>query len=141
MNADDLAERLMLATVRIAKVVDALPETRVGKHVAGQLVRCGTSFAPNYEEARAAESRRDFRHKLGVSLKELRESHWWLKFIIRCPLLPRKRLAGLATETLELVKILSKSAATSKLSSNDPPGRTSRKAQSPNAKSPMPNAQ
>ncbi|HEV7223266.1 MAG TPA: four helix bundle protein, partial [Pirellulales bacterium] len=59
-KGEDLAERLLDFAVRAGKVADALPKSRLGRHVAGQLVRCGTSPAPNYEEARAAESRADF---------------------------------------------------------------------------------
>ena len=89
MKSVQLGERLLDFGVRIGKVVDALPDTRMGWHVAGQLVRCGTSPAPNYEEGCAAESRNDFVHKLRICLKELRESRCWLRFIINricCPL-------------------------------------------------------
>lgn len=60
MTSEELAERLINFAARIGKVDDALPDTRMGGHVAGQLVRCGTSPAPNYEEACAAEGRADF---------------------------------------------------------------------------------
>ena len=60
MTPDELSERLLDFAARIGKLVDALPDTRLGRHIAGQLVRCGTSPAPNYEEACAAESRADF---------------------------------------------------------------------------------
>ena len=78
MKPDELSERLLEFAARIGKVVDALPDTRMGRHVAGQLVRSGTSPGPNYEEGCAAESRADFIHKLSVSLKELRESRFWV---------------------------------------------------------------
>lgn len=112
MTPDDLADRLMSAAVRAGAVVDALPDTKLGRHIAGQLVRCGTSFGPNYEEGRAAESRRDFIHKLRVSLKELRETSWWLRYIVRCQLLPAERLNDLIQECEELIRILAKSIAT-----------------------------
>lgn len=67
---EDLEDRLLDFSVRVGKVVDALPDTRLGRHVAGQLVRSGTSRAPNYAEACAAESKKDFIHKLGIALKE-----------------------------------------------------------------------
>ena len=83
MTSEELAERLINFAARIGKVVDALPDTRMGRHVAGQLVRCGTSPAPNYEEACAAESRADFAHELSICLKELRESRCWIRLIIK----------------------------------------------------------
>ena len=63
LTKEELEERLLDFAMRIGKLVDALPETRLGRHVAGQLIRCGTSPAPNYAEACAAESVRDFVHK------------------------------------------------------------------------------
>ena len=81
MEKFDLEERLIRFSVNIVDIVGALPDTRVGNHVAGQLLRSGTSPAPNYGEAQSAESRRDFIHKMKISLKELRESYIWLKVI------------------------------------------------------------
>ena len=73
-RGEDLEDRLLDFAARVGKLVEALPDTRLGRHVAGQLVRSGTSPAPNYAEACAAESKKDFIHKLGIALKELRES-------------------------------------------------------------------
>src|SRR3954467_9629593 len=95
MNQNELSDRLWSFAARVGKIVDALPETRLGRHVAGQLVRCGTSAPPNYDESGAAESRDDFVHKLSVALKELRESRGWLKFIGKSGLLPVKEMASL----------------------------------------------
>ena len=83
---------MLYFAVRIGKVIDALPETRMGRDVAGQLVRCGTSPAPNYDEACTAESSRDFIHKLRVVLKELKESRVWIRFIIRAQLIPEQKM-------------------------------------------------
>jgi four helix bundle protein len=88
MTPDELSDRLLNFAVRAAKVVDALPETRIGRHIAGQFVGSSTSPAPNYEEACAAESRSDFVHKLKIVLKELRESRCWIRMIIKMELLP-----------------------------------------------------
>jgi four helix bundle protein len=117
MRSDELTERLLELAARIGKVVDALPDTRLARHVAGQLVRCGTSPAPNYAEACAAESRRDFVHKLRICLKELRECHCWLRLIIKSDLLPEARLAVLRDECDQLSNIIGKSIITA--STND----------------------
>ena len=82
----DLEDRLIDYTIRIIRTAESLPKTKVGNHIAGQLIRCGTSPAPNYGEAQSAESRSDFIHKMKVCLKELRETRVWLlqkNFIIR----------------------------------------------------------
>lgn len=102
----DLEERLLEYSVRIIKVVEKLPNSRTGNHVAGQLLRSGTSPYPNHGEAQAAESSRDFIHKLSISLKELRETRRWLKLIQRLPLLTKPdALNELLVETEELIKI------------------------------------
>jgi four helix bundle protein len=82
MTPDELSERLLQFAARAGKVVDSLPSTRMGQHIAEQLVRSATSPAPNYEEGRSAEIRKDFIHKLRIALKELRESRCWLKMIV-----------------------------------------------------------
>jgi four helix bundle protein len=114
MNADEMSDRLLDFAVRIGKVVDALPDTRLGRHVAGQLVRCGTSAMPNYEEARAAESRADFIHKLGICLKELRETRSWIRYIIKAELLRERRMGDLLEESTQLCKIVGQSIVTAK---------------------------
>jgi len=77
----DLQERLIDLAVSVSSIYESLPPTRIGKHVAGQLVRCGTAPAPLHSEAQAAESRKDFIHKLGLCLKELRETISWLSYL------------------------------------------------------------
>ena len=102
----DLEERLLEYSVQIIKIVEQLPKTRAGNHVAGQLLRSGTSPYPNHGEAQAAESPKDFIHKLRISLKELRESQRWLKLIKRVPLIRKPEpLNHISQETEELIKI------------------------------------
>lgn len=102
----DLAERLLDFSVRIITVVETLPNTLAGNHIAGQLLRCGTSPAPNYGEAQSAESRRDFIHKMKIALKELRETHVWLNIVQRKMLAKSVRdLRALMAECNELISI------------------------------------
>ncbi len=110
----DIEERLLAFAVRVGKAVDALPNTRLGRHVAGQLVRSGTSPAPNYAEACAAESKNDFIHKLAIVLKELRESSVWIRLIVKSELIPEQRLELLRDECDQLCKIIAKSLVTTK---------------------------
>jgi four helix bundle protein len=114
MAGEDLSERLLDFAARIGNVVDALPNPRMGRHIAGQLVECGTSPAPNYEEACGAESRSDFIHKLRICLKELRESRCWLKLIIKTNLLPDRKLKDLLEECTQLCNIIGKSIVTAR---------------------------
>ena len=110
----DLEERLLSFAARVGKVVDALPDTRLGRRIAGQLVRSGTSPAPNYAEACAAESKKDFIHKLGIALKELRETRIWLRLIVKTELLPVPRLTEVIDECEQLNNIVGRSLITAK---------------------------
>lgn len=109
----DLEERLITFAIMITEVAEALPRTRTGNHIAGQIIRCGTSPAPNYGEAQSAESRRDFVHKIKICLKELRETRVWLLMILR-KAIPRARpkVELARPECEELIRIFAKSVAT-----------------------------
>jgi four helix bundle protein len=112
MKGDDLSTRLEAFAVATMEVAIDLPRSVTGRHVSGQLIRCGTSPGANYEEARAAESKADFVHKLGIALKELRESRYWLRLIARSTLLPPARVAPCAQEADELCRIVGRSIST-----------------------------
>jgi four helix bundle protein len=114
MTPDELSDRLWKFAARIGKVVNALPDTRLGRHVAGQLVRCGTAPGPNYDEGCAAESRADFAHKLSIALKELKETRGWLKFCVIAELLSEKQIAPLLDEGEQLIRIVASSIITAK---------------------------
>lgn len=119
-RGEDLEDRLLDFAARIGKLVDALPDTRLGRHIAGQLVRSGTSPAPNYAEACAAESKRDFVHKLGIALKELRASRTWIKLILKSELLSDDRISPLLDECIQLCNIIGKSVVTAKANLQKP---------------------
>jgi four helix bundle protein len=113
MNADyDLEERLLEYSARIIRLVERLPNTRAGNHVASQLLRSGTSPLPNHGEAQAAESAKDFVHKLKICLKELRESWRWLLLIQRVPLLRPRLVEALVEETDKLIRVFVRSIQT-----------------------------
>src|SRR5207302_9186774 len=114
MTPDEMVERLINFAARVGKVVDALPDTRMGRHIGSQLVRSGTSPAPNYEEGCAAESRADFIHKLSICLKELRESRSWIRLIIKTDTLPENRVSELLDECNQLCNIIAQSIVTAK---------------------------
>jgi four helix bundle protein len=78
-----LENRLIDFGSAVCETVRQLPNDLVGSHFSRQLVRSATSPAANYAEARGAESRRDFVHKMQICLKELRETLVWLRFVGR----------------------------------------------------------
>jgi four helix bundle protein len=77
----DLEDRLLEFASAVIDLSEKLPASRAGNHVAGQVLRSGTSPYPNHGEAEAAESREDFIHKLKVCLKELRQTRRWARLI------------------------------------------------------------
>ena len=111
---ENISEQLLDLAVRIIKLVNTLPKTAVGKHVGGQLMRAGTSAGSNHEEACGAESKADFVHKMGVVLKELKESCFWLQVIHRTELLTPQRIELLLQECEELCAIVAKNIITAK---------------------------
>jgi four helix bundle protein len=113
-RADELEERLIDFAVRVVSLSANLPGTPAGKHVAGQIMRSGTSPAPNYGEARGAESHNDFVHKLRIVLKELNENSIWLRIIERSQLLKRILLSEIIRENKELWRILTASLKTAR---------------------------
>jgi len=109
-----LAERLLDFTVRIIKLVNSLPKTVIGKHLGVQILHSGTSPGSNYEESRGAESRADFIHKLGIVLKELKETRFWLRVIHRSEIMSPQLVEPLIQECEELCAIIAKSVVTAK---------------------------
>lgn len=98
-QADELEDRLVDFAVRIVRLSAALPRTAAGKHIAGQILRSGTSPAPNYGEARGAESTADFIHKIRIVFKELNETLIWLRVIHRSELLKYELLSTFLIKT------------------------------------------
>jgi len=111
---DVLEERLIDFAVRVVRLSAALPKTTAGKHIAGQIMRSGTSAAPNYGEARGAESQADFVHKLAIVLKELNETSIWLRIVVRSGMSTEKLTAQLVKENNELCRILTASLKTAR---------------------------
>jgi four helix bundle protein len=114
LKADDLEERLVQFAIGVVRLVGQLPQNFQAKHVATQLLRSGTAAAPNYGEARAAESRADFIHKLKIALKELNETAVWLRIVKGCFALEPDFLGRLVAENTELCKILVASIQTAR---------------------------
>ncbi len=100
-----LEERLIDFAVRIVKVADAMPNSTGGSHFSKQLVRSGTSPALNYGEARSAESSRDFRHKMSIIAKELRETHINMRIIEKLEYLKANTMPLIIDENNQLISI------------------------------------
>jgi four helix bundle protein len=110
----DLEDRLIDFAIIVDDIVEALPNTRLGNYIAGQLIRSGCSPALNYGEAQSAESRNDFIHKMKLILKELRESMVSLKIIEKREITNAGKIAPAKDECNQLISIFVKSIETAK---------------------------
>lgn len=114
----DLEERLIEFALSIISISEQLPKNYLGIHFAKQIVRSGTAPAFQYAEARGAESRKDFIHKLKIGLKELRETHVCLRIIMKKPLITGSGIDALIKECDQLIAIFTSSINTAKKNNN-----------------------
>jgi four helix bundle protein len=110
----DIGERLLDFAVGCLKLGGQLARSTPGRYVAGQLMRSSASAGANYQEARGAESKADFIHKLQVSLKEAKEARYWLMLAARGALAPLSSLQPLLENAEVVVRVLAKSVVTAK---------------------------
>ena len=121
MDKFDLEERLIDFSVLIIEMATSMQKNTAGSHLLSQIIRSGTSCALNYGEAQSAESRKDFIHKMKISLKELRESFICLKIIYKANLTSAKqKLEKALKENDELISIFVKSVETAQKNINKP---------------------
>ena len=113
MKGDDIAQRLLSYGVGVMRLMGKFSKDAGAKHVAQQLARSGTAPGAHYEEARRAESRADFVHKLGIAAKEAGESVHWLRLAHHARLVDAD-VGPLAREGTELTAILTASVATAR---------------------------
>ena len=114
MTREELKERYRQFSLRIIKMVDAMPNTISANAIAKQIIRSGTSPAANYRAACLAKSDKDFINKLKMVEEEIDETNHWLSIIIDSGMLPKNRVQDLYDESLELGKITTKSILTAK---------------------------
>src|SRR5882724_4391340 len=108
-KANQLEKRLIAFAASIVSLSARLPRTPQGRHICSQILRSGTATAANYGEARGAESRADFIHKLKVVFKELNETTIWLEVITKTGLLTTEATASTVAENRELCRIIAAS--------------------------------
>ncbi len=119
MKKFDLEERLIWFSVNIIKLSETLRKSFAGVHLSKQIVRSATSSALNYGEAQSGESPRDFIHKMGICLKELRETFINIKIIKYGKLSNNEELLNECfTENNELISIFVKSIETARKNNN-----------------------
>jgi four helix bundle protein len=112
MNREELTERTKLFAHRSVKLAMALPETPLGKHIRGQVIRCSTSVAANYRATCLSQSSASFIAKISIVLEEADEAAFWMEFIIDENLLKKDFVEPLLKEAEELTRIFASSRKT-----------------------------
>jgi len=114
-KGDDIAERLLDLAAGVVRLLPVLARQAGAASMVKQLERCGPAGGANYEEARGAESPADFVHKIRIALKEVRETRYWLRLVVRAGLIQsRDAVSPLIDEADQLVAILTASANTAR---------------------------
>jgi four helix bundle protein len=107
MGERDLADRLFEFAVAILSFVKTLPNTPENRIIRYQLVKSSSSSGANYEESQAGSSKPDFANKIRISLREMRESNYWLRLVQRTePSADKEQNIFLIKESAELMNIL-----------------------------------
>ncbi len=114
MDADELKNRAKDFAHRCVKLALALPQTVLGNHIRGQLIRCSTSVAANYRAVCIAQSKPTFVSKLSITIEEADESCFWMEFIIDEQLLKKEQVLPLLQEGRELTSIFASSRKTAR---------------------------
>ncbi len=121
-RGDDIHARLQNLAVAVGQLCKTLPSNPEANHIRKQLFRCATAAPANYAEARSAESRQDFVHKLGIVHKELQETLSWLQYLRDLENIQRSILDPLIKETDELCRIVYVSIQTARGRERNPQG-------------------
>jgi len=119
MNAEIFKKRTKAYALRVMHVVESLPDTRTGRVISNQLLRCSTSVGANYRAAARAKSQADFISKMGTVEEESDESLYWMELLIESGLAERECLADLMAEGNEILAMVVSSIRTARVRRNE----------------------
>src|SRR3990172_11637271 len=109
MNQEEMKDRTKQFSLRVIRLVNALPKTVEGKAISGQLIRSGMSVGANYRAACRSRSRIEFLSKLGTVEEEADESAYWMELIIESCMLNKDKVESLLREANEITAIVAAS--------------------------------
>ena len=119
MNAEIFKKRTKAYALRVIHVVESLPDTRTGRVISSQLLRCSTSVGANYRAVARAKSQADFISKMGTVEEESDESLYWMELLIESGLVERECLADLMAEGNEILAMVVSSIRTARARRNE----------------------
>lgn len=105
-NEKEICKRTRLFAIEIIKIVNAFPKTSAGFQIGQQIIGSGTSVGANMEEAQDAISRKEFIKTINISLKEVRETIYWLKLIKESKLIISNKIDYLLDEANQLRAVI-----------------------------------
>ena len=114
MKSEDLKDRTKVFAHHCVEIANSLPNTTLGAHIKGQLIRCTTSVAANYRAAGIAQSKDSFIAKLSIVMEETDEAHFWMEFGVDENLLKKAQVEPLLQEAIELTAIFASSRKTAR---------------------------
>jgi len=114
MTSDEFKKRTKAFALRVIRLVDSLPKSRIASAIGGQLLRAGTSVGANYRAACRARSTADFTAKMGIVEEECDESSYWMELLIEAGIVKGSRLASLLNEANETLAMTVSSIKTSR---------------------------
>jgi four helix bundle protein len=109
-----LKEKSYLFAIRIVNLTRFLQGEKSEYNISKQIIRCGTSIGANIEEASGAQSDKDFIAKMHISLKEARETHYWLRLLRDTDYLTPEQAESMLKDTDEIITLLTRSLKTIK---------------------------
>ena len=118
MNKEELKRRAKDFAHRCVKLCAKLPNTQLGRHISGQLIRSSTSVASNYRAVCIAQSKAAFIAKLAIVIEETDESYFWIEFATDEKLVKKQQVSGLLKEAQELTAIFVASQNTARRNKN-----------------------
>ena len=118
MNQEEMKDRTKQFSLRVIRLVNALPKTVEGRAISGQLIRSGMSVGANYRAACRSRSKIEFLSKLGTVEEEADESAYWMELIIESCMLNKDKVESLLREANEITAIVAASKKTVKSSIN-----------------------
>ncbi len=105
MNSHDLMLRNKRFAINCVQLAESMPDTKLGNHIRGQLIRCSTSVAANYRASKLAQSKAAFIAKLSIVIEEADESEFWMDFGLEFNLTETRKTKTLINEAHELASI------------------------------------
>jgi four helix bundle protein len=114
MTPEEFKKRPKAFALRIIRLVDSLPNSRIARTIGGQLLRAGTSVGANYRSACRARSTADFTAKMGIVEEECDESAYWMELLVEAGLMKQSRIADLLKEADEILSMVVSSIKTSR---------------------------